>query len=345
MDIRPLRALLLTDDKPGHYLRSEGILAAIARKRPVEMLRVPIRRRRLTPAGMLQSLVNLGAPPSLILRLGYGLDAGSLPKADLVISAGGNTLAANAAAAAQFGVPNIFYGRLRQLAPAKVRVVVVPYESFAQLPNHLIALPPSAVEPTVRRNGNVAFSRTSPPELVGVLVGGDSGTLRFTSAEWQALIAFLESAHGTHGMRWLVTTSRRSGEIITRSLNELAAFRAGGIDRFTAYERGSSGTVGEVLSAADAILVTDDSTSMIAEAVSAQLPTVGLVPADSRHEHGEAEFRAFVASEGWYRPLAIAHLSPDAFIDALAEIRPRKLSALDELAEALKERLPDLFAR
>jgi mitochondrial fission protein ELM1 len=345
VDTRPLRALLLTDDKPGHYLRSEGILAAIDRKRPVETLRMPIQRRRLAPAAILQSLANLGAPPGLILRLGYGIEAAGLPKADLVVSAGGNTLAANAAAAAQLGVPNIFYGRLRQLAPAKVRVVIVPYESFAQFPNHLIALPPSAIEPAVRRDGQVAFSRTSPPKLVGVLVGGDSGTLRFTSAEWHALIAFLESAHDVHGISWLVTTSRRSGDAITIGLSELAASQAGGIDRYVAFGRGSSSTVGEILSASDAILVTDDSTSMIAEAVSAQLPTVGLVPSDSRHEQGEAEFRGFVQSKGWYRPLAISHLSPDAFIHALAEVSPRKLSALDELAEALVKRLPDLFAR
>jgi hypothetical protein len=335
----------LSDDKPGHYLRSEGILAAIGKKRPLETQRIHIRRRSLTPAGILQSFVNLGVPPGLVLYLGYGLNGGELPRADLVVSAGGNTLAANAAAAALLGVPNIFYGRLRQLASAKVRTVVVPYESFAQFPNHLVSLPPSAIEPAIHRDRQAALSRTSPPKLVGVLICGNSSTVRFTSAEWKKLIEFLQAAHNAFGTRFLMTTSRRSGDRITAALEALTASGARCIARFSAFGRGDSSIVSDILAAADAILVTDDSTSMIAEAVSAQLPTVGTLAADTQHERGEAEFRAFVTSRGWYRQLAISSLSPDSFIDSVAGIRPRKLSALDELAAALEARLPELFAR
>jgi len=72
---------------------------------------------------------------------------------------------------------------------------------------------------------------------------------------------------------------------------------------------------------------------------------VSVAPAASMLEAREAEYRALLASEGWYRSLALSELTPDAFLAALEDIAPRTSSQLDELAAAVSGRLPELFAR
>lgn len=342
MPKKPIRVLLLTDDKPGHYNRAEGLVAAIGKLRPVETVRLMVRRRAFVASRILQQLLNAGISPAAVLRFGYGISPSEVPHADVVISAGGETLAANAAVATLANAPNIFYGTLRRLAPERVRVVVVPEQSFALRPNHLVALPPSAIDPAPRLRQAPAFGPARPPRLAGVLVGGNSGALRYRDGDWRTLANFLCEGQRTFGTRWLVTTSRRTSQHAADVLSALAADPRAGVEGF--MEFGASGAVSHIFARADAILVTDDSTSMIAEAVSACLPVVGVAPDGATHEEREEGFRAFVAARGWYRRLAFSQLTPDAFLSALAQVKPRTTSALDELASALAERLPELFA-
>jgi len=344
-----LTALLLADSKPGHYHQSEGVIAAIGRLRPVTTLRLEIRRRLFLPTRTLLQLVNRGASAATVLRLGYGIDPGSLPNADVVVSAGGETLAANAAAAKLLGVANVFCGRLRLLAPEHVKLVIVSLQRFAELPNHLVSLPPSPIDmelpPATRANAGVRFGRTKPPARVGVLIGGNSGAYRYRSQDWLQLTAFLREAHRVHGVRWLAATSRRSGRFIADALASMAEAREGGLETFIDFRTAGAGTLAQIFAAADAILCTDDSTTMISEAIGARLPVVSVGPAVSALEAREAEYRQFLAREGWYRSLALSQLAPETFLAALEEISPRTSSQLDELAAAISRRLPELFVR
>jgi uncharacterized protein len=343
-----LTALLLVDGKPGHYHQSEGVIAAIRRMRLVASHRLEVRRRFFLPTRLLVQLVNRGLSSALILRLGYGLDAASLPKADVVVSAGGDTLAANAAAAKVLGAANIFCGRLRRLAPEHVKLVIVSLERFADRPNHLVSLPPSPIDlgaaASARNGAAERFGRSKPPARVGVLIGGNSGAYRYRSEDWLQLMAFLREAHRSHGVRWLATTSRRSGHFIADALAAMAQTGEGGLETFIDFRTAGAGALPSIFAAAHAILCTDDSTTMISEAIAARLPVVSVAPATSALEVREAEFRQFLAREGWYRSLPLSRLTPDTFLAALEEISPRTGSQLDELAAAMSRRLPELFA-
>jgi mitochondrial fission protein ELM1 len=341
--VRPLKAVLITDEKPGHFHQAEGVLAAIGRLRPLDVSRVSVRRRFFIPTRMLHQLINSGAPASLILRLGYGIEPQDLPGADVVVSAGGETLAANVAAAKVLGAANIFCGRMRRVAPEHVRVIVVSLERFRSLPNHLVTLPPSPIEITRPDGGREPLGPANLPKLVGVLIGGDSGAISYKADDWQKLLSFLRRAHQSLGLRWLITTSRRSGPDVADALVALAADRASGIDKFIDYRTSGPGTLGEILTPAEAILVTADSTTMISEAIAARLPVVGMMPDGATQEEREVEYRAFLGGQGWYRALAFSELSPPRFLEVLSEITPRHTSALDELAAALAERLPQLL--
>ena len=347
MRSQALTALLIADSKPGHYHQSEGVIAAIGRVRPVTTLRLEVRRRFFLPARTLLQLVNRGVSAALILRVGYGIDPRSLPKADLVVSAGGETLAANAAAAKLLGAANIFCGRLRRLAPEHVRLVIVTLERLAELPNHLVSLPPSPIDlgRWPARNGQaVRFGRAKPPARVGVLIGGNSGAFRYRREDWLRLTAFLREAHRSHGMRWLAATSRRSAHFIADALAAMAQTGEGGLETFVDFRTAGAGTLPSIFAAAQVILCTDDSTTMISEAIGARLPVVSVLPATSALEAREAEYRQLLAREGWYRSLPLSRLTPDTFLAALEEICPRTGSQLDELAAAMSRRLPELFA-
>jgi len=99
----------------------------------------------------------------------------------------------------------------------------------------------------------------------------------------------------------------------------------------------------EIFATAEIIVCTEDSSTMISEAVSARLPVIGVAPAAHRFTDEEQNYRAFLIQNGWCRVLPIAELTPASFARALSEIEPIKENPLDALAAKLKDRLPELF--
>jgi len=162
------------------------------------------------------------------------------------------------------GAPNIFCGRLRRLRPEHVKLVIVTLDRLAELPNHLVSLPPSSIDaaPTLAsgKGADVRFGRANPPARVGVLIGGNSGAHHYSSEDWRQLIRFLHDGHRSHGLRWLAATSRRSGSFIGDALAAMAAKGESGLDTFIDFRTAGAGTLPQIFAAADAILCTDDST-------------------------------------------------------------------------------------
>src|ERR1700687_1138314 len=182
----PLTALLLTDGLPGHYLRAEGILAAIKRLRPIETVRVNVHRRRGLPGRVLARLIDIGISPARVLKLAYGIDAAKLPRADLVVSAGGNTLAANVAAARLLATPNIFYGNVRRFQPSDFSLVLTSYGDHVARPRHkMTPLMPVPIDTdTLPPRIEAKLDASHPPQSAGLLIGGDDGGFRYRPDDW-----------------------------------------------------------------------------------------------------------------------------------------------------------------
>ena len=343
--MRPLTALLLSDGKPGHYHQAEGVLAAIARLRPLQIVRLEARRRFIIPKRVLLHHVNAGTPPRAILRLGYGIRADTLPPSDLVVTAGNDTLAANCAAAQVTGAANIYCGQPRRLSPEHVRVVLVYLQRMARRSNFLVAFPPSP--PVTIQRGNPDRSGRSgdgaPPRMVAMLVGGNSRAFRYSNKDWRNLTDFMRAAHRSHSIRWIATTSRRTGPYIADALEAMAVDRQSGLTRLIDYRIAGPGAIPAILASVDAVLCTDDSTTMLCEAVASGLPVIGLRSLHGAHDEFESEFRENLAARGWYRWLEFGSLSGDGILAALATIKPRTTDPLDELAASLRLRLPEYF--
>ena len=342
----PLTALLLTDGRPGHYQRAEGILAAIARLRPVETTRVNVHRRRWLPGRVLARLIDIGMSPARLLKLAYAIDAAKLPCADLIVSSGGNTLAANVAAARFLGTPNIFYGGVRRFQPNDFSLVLTSYGGHAARPRHkMIPLMPVPYDPdTLSSLIDVKPETSLPPRSLGLLIGGNAGSFRYRPDDWRRLLAFVGDMHAQHGTRWIIANSRRTPTDVSDEIIRRADDAAGPISNFLDVRAAGPGSLMRVFVEAHAVVSTDDSSSLITEAIWLRRPVIGVSPAGARFAEREDWYRKHLVRNGWTRSIPIAELSPERVSTLFAEIRPLTGNPLDLLATTIKEFLPTLLS-
>ena len=303
-----LRVLLLSDGRPGHYHLSQGVIAALERLGPVGVTRIEVRRRRLVPSRVLTALARPGARPGRLLALGYGLDSDALPEADIVVSAGGDTIFANVAVARLTGARNFFCGTLRKVPPEAFSLIISSYERHAGLARHIVALKPNAMDPDrLGRAGEIPLhGPANPPARAALLVGGNSGLFRYSQAEWQSLAAFVRKTHRVLGTRWLITTSRRTSDHAGNVFAELARDTSI-VERFIDYRATGPGKLAEIFGRVDVALCTEDSSTMISEAVCARLAVVGVAPETHAFKPEEAEYRQFMAANDWCRFMAVSN--------------------------------------
>jgi mitochondrial fission protein ELM1 len=88
------------------------------------------------------------------------------------------------------------------------------------------------------------------------------------------------------GTRWLISTSRRTPDKVADRIAKLAKDESV-VAKLIDFRTAGPGTLPEIFAQADAIVCTEDSSSMISEAVSARLPVVGVAP--KRHRFNEDE--------------------------------------------------------
>jgi hypothetical protein len=344
--VTPLKIIFLADTRPGHYHLAQGVIAAIARLRPVEVTRIEVKRKWIVPTRWLRRRINAKSfwPPRM-LRMAYRIDADALPHADLVVSAGGETHMPNICVSRFLNIPSIFCGSLlRGLGPENFSLLVSSYDRDADSDRHLVVLKPSAIDPDALGRPAVVprYGPERHPAIAALLIGGNAGTFRYGRKDWDRLLAFAAEVSKAWGTRWLVSTSRRTADSVADRIAELAKDDSI-VARFIDYRVEGPGTLPEIFDKAEAIVCTEDSSTMISEAVSARLPVVGVAPAKHRFTDDEAEYRSFLIRNNWCRVLPIKALTPDSFAKALAEIETIEGNPLDALAVKLKERLPQLF--
>ncbi len=340
-----LRILHISDGRPGHYHLAEGVIAALERIQNIETETLLIKRRRMVPGRYLRMLATAEwCAPDTLLKMGYGLDAAELAPADLVVSSGGETLPVNLAVKRLLGVENIFIGSRRGVDVEEFSLIVSSYERHENLPRHLVSLKPSALDPdTLGRPDDVpVFSEDNPPGLIGLLVGGDSGLFKYKDAEWLGLFEFASEISRAWGTRWLISTSPRTPPHIAQAAFDLAKDKTVVAD-FIDYKLAGPGTLSKIFSKADAILCSEDSSTMISEAVWARLPVVGVSPAHHAFKSEERDYRLMLKHNDWCRFMPITRLSVERFGKILGEIEPLKENPLDRLANELRVRLPALF--
>ena len=139
------------------------------------------------------------------------------------------------------------------------------------------------------------------------------------------------------GARLLVTTSRRTPPEAVAALEALAA--AGAVETLAIFGRAPAVPLDRFFGA-DGILVTDDSATMVFEAVAARRPVVTLAPADRRPTRDDEAFD-HLASQGLIRRMGVVAVAPQSLAEAFAAIQPMA----EHPAELLLATLAPLLAR
>ena len=113
------------------------------------------------------------------------------------------------------------------------------------------------------------------------------GRSAIAPVEWERLLEFAKRLSQAWGTRWLVSTSRRTPDHVADKVAELAKDESV-IARFIDYRTAGPGTLPEIFGKAEMIVCTEDSSTMVSEAVSARLPVVGVAP--EAHRFTDEEF-------------------------------------------------------
>lgn len=341
---QPMHVALITDGRPGHVRQADACVMAISRRHgqpeittfeiaPASRLSVAMLRplaHRLPPRAVLKATLT----PASFARLR------DFAQPDLVLSVGGNTLAANIALARLSRAPNLYIGTVRNAPAHAIAMTLAPYDSHGHKPNHVVADKPAPIDPDrlpVPRAWAVA--RADRPRL-GLLIGGPAGTHPYADDDWDRVLALIVDLRGAWGADWVLSTAPRTPGPVADRLAALAA--TGAIAQFIDFRSAGPGSLGPVLGA-DAILVTDDSASMIFEAAATRRPVVSLRPAMVTPGRDEEAYQRLI-SQGRLSRLDLAHLTPSALDAAIAAQTPLTTHPLDALyaliAPLISPRLP-----
>lgn len=324
------RVWLLSDGQPGHDSRSQGIVRALAEVTLLDVQVIQLRMRMGLARNVLRFLLNHSGSPLLIhiLKLFYRMDPLPGGECDLIISAGGKTSFANAWLARLTGAASIFAGTLRRLQ-ARQFSVVMTLEPVPGADNNLVVpLLPTTIDPqSVEQQGEALRN-----ELAGdgqrywlMLLGGKGAGYEYTPRDWKRIAGVMNALADRHGIQWLLVTSRRTGtageQLLRQHINPACLAQA------CWYEDGGTFRAEACLGASDQVFVSEDSMTMLTEAMSTQRPVYSLRPEQARPDNRYAQALLRYVQAGRLRRFALTEL-----VD-----RP----ALFDEQRYLPERLPD----
>lgn len=268
--------LALTDSKAGHETQTQGIVQLLNQQQAyqVEWIHLTI------PNKWQYRLLKWFLPLLTSRSLSYFVDQHQLEKirqykVAYIVSAGGNTLLANALLKKELlkygDVKNIVASSLRGIKATYFDVVFTIHAAQAALehylyypiaPNKMCALPLTQLQ--ARSN----LGLNSSDQVIAVLIGADTKTVGIGSAHaWGTTLHKIRSEYPD--ARLLVTTSRRTPIEFEQALTEYCEQKHlfKNTDQITWVAQGQQCDIKDYIVAADWVLSSADSTSMVAEVV------------------------------------------------------------------------------
>ena len=321
----PLRVLVVSDGRPGHVNQAQGLVRLLGERfeTTAERLEAPLRlaalsRRALAP------VVNREGPKSRSLAAYRLFHRGGLPRArpDVVVSAGGNTTFANVLLARRYRAPNVFLGSKRRVAGRcfAAHLTLEPTGEPSNIVMNVAPSPRSAAEIACDGRRFRARHGFADERLWLMACGGDGAGKRYQARHWRALGAWMNDIAERHAVRWLVSTSRRTGARGEEALR--AALAARHLAYAVWWNERPAPILGDLMGAAQTLFVTVDSMSMISEAIGAGKPVVQVCAGAGRLD---ARYRAALAK---YERLGVSRNADVADPYRRGEFAPPPLASL-----------------
>jgi mitochondrial fission protein ELM1 len=322
-----LSVLIIRDERPGHFNQSEGVLKAIQRVVAAKVDYVEISKAPVTGRRLIYSLYNRGMiSDRRVLEWLYPA-VKTLAAPDLIISAGGETLLLNVVLARNYKCRNIFSGSLRNIDPGFFSAVLIPYRQFSDVEPYICCLKPCAVDPDDQ-------PLVKEPFDICLLVGGPSGTHTYTDDNWNKLLAIADAA--AREFRVGIFASRRTPEEI---FGRFVQRQSASLRVFGARDISSAGVI-DFCKTARMIFVTEDSNSMITEAVCCRKPVGVLRPASNSMNSNETAYLEDLTARNWICSQALdKDFSLEMLFKQVESLQPMQENHLDVLAQKLRKKL------
>lgn len=269
--------LALTDGKAGHETQTHGIIHLLNEQQDYEVIWISVKKIPKLVQQIFRHLVNVA---DSVFALDYFIDRNNLPlqheRVKFIISAGGNTLIANVLCARFFkNAQNIIASSLRGIKPKNFDVVFsiqpqqceAPYLYYPISPSKLVQDIDGKLKFQARQSLNIPQDKM----VLTVLIGADTKHVEIGSAEQFAdYIKLAKNKLAADAV--LISTSRRTDLSFEEKMQCLYA--ASQFDQTTWVAHGQSCDIKQYIYASDLIICSQESESMIGEAVISGRPVI-----------------------------------------------------------------------
>lgn len=276
---------IISEGSPGHVSQSIGLAAALGEKWPVEIRQFECRPRI---SGFVRHVIRLfwmgksgRSLPDWMLDGPLGLERAKTggPTPDLILSSGGRSVFAARTLAVKFGVPFIFLGERKPYPPDWFHTVFTPSSLETATNDIRMDVIPTKITPEIVHQAAANWADRPSGRLWAMLIGGKSRSHDFEDSDWENLAKGMTQLAEREGIRWLVTTSRRTGKELETRLRRL--FPPEIVANAVWWCHKPEKKLAAYLGAAEVIWVTQDSISMVTEAVATEKPVAVIHPANT----------------------------------------------------------------
>ncbi len=266
-----LNVCWLMDRKPGHLTKAKGVLKALSLHADLSIQKIPI---AWNPACFRHIIPSL--PFSSVK---FCIHNTIIEPFDLIISAGGATEWANAVLTKKHNAKNIYLGsnRVCKMNSFTILPRVIHIENTRVYP--LEFLPSEYDHNMVTQAAHEELSHLSNRYWT-ILIGGNGSGYNWTLSDHQnCALKIAKQAHDA-GVKIIATSSRRTGsaaEGCWKKTLENSGLLALGLWH-TEANKSENASMAAIMGKAEAIIVTEDSASMICEAIASGRPVATISP-------------------------------------------------------------------
>ncbi|MBV1788364.1 mitochondrial fission ELM1 family protein [Marinobacterium sp. D7] len=285
-----INILILDEGSPGHCAQSEGIVDLLERQ-GLRIQREKICVRNRLPGlfrGLMRKLIAIPAAwlNEACLALSSVLESQPTRPPDLIISSGGKSAFASLVLKRRYRAGNIFVGVPDPFPDRWFDLIVSPTRRDYRTASLVSGLIPNSVTPErVAAAGERYWQQGKPSSPCwALLIGANSKSHHYSDADWQGLVAGVNALSQRLGVRWLITTSRRTPPEVEQLLDE--ELDRDNLVELVLYNREPKRVMLPFLAAAQRVLVTQDSLTMASEALCSGRPVTLLTPSELRIDKG-----------------------------------------------------------
>lgn len=268
-----LKILIISDSKAGHENISLGLANYIQSEQDTEIVKIFV-KKRLKIFNKVGKFIcnNISINKKMIMILNkifysnfvfnYNKDI------DLIISTGGDTTIANILLSKYYKKPNVFCSSLRGF-DSSLFTLLVSIISNGYKNEIVVDLPPLNIKKE---------PKTLTGKYISLLIGGATKNHKFTNNEFINLVENMIYLANKFGYKLLLSTSRRTPAEVENKIQILVDNNLDIFEKVVLFNKKPEKIINYYFSNSDVIFVTEDSGSMISEAILSEKQVYSIRP-------------------------------------------------------------------